>query len=134
MFVVAGLHFLAFIIWAGVVQVRFSGCDSIEFGSDKVCGEGGAAFALWNLFYFTLGSPVYFLIAKRLKNEENLLVPVQQPMNTGNQNWRNEITHEALDEESNRKQLASKNYEIKKEPYSQPNLYAYVPPPPSNND
>ena len=53
MFVVAGLHFLAFIIWAGVVQVRFSGCDSIEFGSDKVCGEGGAAFALWNLFYFT---------------------------------------------------------------------------------
>ena len=48
MFVVAGLHFFAFVIWAGVVKLTFSDCthNFPYSGAKSVCGEGGAAFAL----------------------------------------------------------------------------------------
>ena len=72
MFVITGLHFLAFVIWAGAAKLQYSDCThSFPYtGSKSVCGEGGSAFALWNLFYLCFVSVGYFLVACMIRREE----------------------------------------------------------------
>ena len=83
MFAIAGIHLLAFIIWAGAVKLRFDSCShAYPFdGVKTVCGDGGAAFALWNVFFFVFTSVPYFIVVRKIreeeakegKNEENLV-------------------------------------------------------------
>lgn len=72
MIIVFILHFLAFVIWAGAVDLKFESCSHniLYSGVESVCGEGGAAFALWNLFYLFFINIPYFLIALKIKKEE----------------------------------------------------------------
>ena len=48
MFVVAGLHFLAFVIWAGAMKLQYTNCThSFPYSGNKsVCGGGGSGFVL----------------------------------------------------------------------------------------
>lgn len=72
MVAIFALHFLSFIIWAGTVKLRFDGCShNIAYdGTETVCGEGGAAFALWNLFYLFFINFPYFYISRLIVIEE----------------------------------------------------------------
>ena len=72
MIVVALIHLLTFIIWAGAVHLQFDNCTH-HFpysGVKTICGKGGAAFALWNVFYLIIVSVGYFFIARKIKIEE----------------------------------------------------------------
>ena len=66
------LNFLAFTIWAGTVELKFSGCshDSDYKGKKSVCGEGGAVMALILLLWLAFITPIYFIIAKKLRATE----------------------------------------------------------------
>lgn len=72
MIVVFVCHFLAFVIYAGVAKLKFSSCShDIDYdGSESVCGEGGAKFALFIIFWLGLIVPIYFLVARKIKIEE----------------------------------------------------------------
>ena len=82
-----GSALLAFVIWAGAAKLQYSDCThSFPYsGSKSVCGEGGSAFALWNLFYLCFVSVGYFLVAcmitqgkkqrkMKIKAEANFLI------------------------------------------------------------
>lgn len=66
------LHFLAYTIWAGTVKLKFSDCThNIQYsGTKSVCGDGGAAFGLFIIFYLLFITPAYFFIAFKLRQEE----------------------------------------------------------------
>jgi hypothetical protein len=74
MIVVFVCHFLAFVIYAGLAKLKFDDCshDFDYDGSESVCGEGGASFALFILFWLLIIVPNYFLIARKIKiSDEN---------------------------------------------------------------
>lgn len=66
------LHFLAFTIWAGTVELKFDSCshDADYKGRKSVCGEGGAAMALFLLFWFLFITPIHFIVARKLRMKE----------------------------------------------------------------
>lgn len=72
LFIVCVLHFLAFVIWAGVVKLSFTKCtyDYPIHERHSVCGYGGAAFALWNVFFFVIFSVYYYMLVRKITMEE----------------------------------------------------------------
>lgn len=72
MVVIFVLHFLAYTIWAGTVKLKFSDCTHyiLYSGTESVCGDGGAAFGLFIIFYLLIITPAYLFIAFKLRQEE----------------------------------------------------------------
>jgi hypothetical protein len=70
--VITFLHFLAFVIWAGVVKLKYNDCDLNTGDTDaqSVCGEGGSALAIWTIFYLIFFSIFYFVVCKKIIIEE----------------------------------------------------------------
>jgi hypothetical protein len=66
------LHVLAFIIWAGVVQLRYDNCTFVLplTTTHPVCGQSGSLIALWTVFYLTIFSVFYFFLTRKIITEE----------------------------------------------------------------
>ena len=85
MIVVTFFHFLAFVIWAGTVKLKFDHCShQIDYSDTKsVCGEGGASFAIFIFIWLFLSTPVYLFLARKVRMEElneESNPPAQEPL------------------------------------------------------
>ena len=72
LFVVTFLHFLSYVVWAGTVNLRFDNCSfNIPFHiRHEVCGEGGAAFGLFIIFFLVIFAVFYFILVRTICIEE----------------------------------------------------------------
>ena len=65
-------HFLGFVVYAGVAKLKFHDCthDFDYSGSKSVCAQAGAKFALFVLIWLLFIVPIYFIVARKAKIEE----------------------------------------------------------------
>lgn len=69
MIIITVFNLVAFVIWAGITKPQSDDCaHSYPFtGTQSVCIQGGAVFAIFNIVLFAIITPVYFIVAMKLK-------------------------------------------------------------------
>jgi hypothetical protein len=75
-------HFLAFVVWAGVVKLKYSDCDfyyNTDTSDKNVCGEKGSSLALGGFFYMLFYSVFYYFVVRKIYKGEK--VYYSEPLN-----------------------------------------------------